>query len=57
MKQAALSVSLLALLLVIGPPILFLSGSIGEGLMKAVMLAGTLTWFVAWPIANRDPGA
>lgn len=54
MKQAAFAVSLAALLLVIGPPILFMTGAMGEGLMKAVMLAGTVIWFIAWPMANRE---
>ena len=54
MKKLALAVSGIALLLTIVPPILFFTGSLEDAAMKAVMLAGTLLWFVAWPVALKD---
>ena len=53
MKIPALLTSLTALGLTIVPPVLLLVGLIGEGPMKAVMVGGTMLWFVAWPLANR----
>jgi hypothetical protein len=38
-------VSWLSLLLIVVPPILFLSGSIAQPLMNNIMLTGTILWF------------
>lgn len=54
MKFPALIASVVALALTIVPPVLFLVGSLEETPMKAIMVAGTLLWFLAWPLANRE---
>jgi hypothetical protein len=54
MKIPALIASLVALALTIVPPVLFLSGSLADGSMKSLMLAGTILWFIAWPLANPE---
>lgn len=46
---------LLALALVILPPAAFLAGAItDEGMMKILMLVGTVLWFISAPIWFRD---
>jgi len=54
MKTPALIVSVVALALTIVPPLLLLAGSLEEGMMKTLMVVGTVLWFVAWPLANRE---
>lgn len=49
MKKLALILSCLALVLVIGPPLAYLAGSLGKASMNAWMLAGTVLWFVTVP--------
>lgn len=41
--------ALFALLLTIGPAVLFAAGALSESVMKLTMLAGTILWFVAAP--------
>lgn len=40
-------VSWLSLILIILPPILLYTGSIQQGLMNTLLLAGTLIWFIS----------
>ncbi len=53
MKAAAKVLAPLALLATILPPVLFLFSAMGEGLMKLVMLCGTILWFAAAPFWLR----
>ncbi|HWL17301.1 MAG TPA: hypothetical protein VNR00_16965 [Opitutus sp.] len=48
MKLARL-VALLALVLTVGPAILFAAGVLSDAAMKHTMLVGTLLWFIAAP--------
>ena len=45
--------SLVALGLTVGPALLFLNGHLGEAAMKSWMVAGTVVWFAAWPLASK----
>lgn len=49
MRTAAKVLAPLALVGTILPPVLFLADAIGEGPMKAAMLAAAVVWFVAAP--------
>lgn len=41
--------ALFALVLTLGPAILFACGALSDGAMKLTMLIGTVLWFVAAP--------
>lgn len=56
MRNLLLTLSALALALVVVPPALNMSGSLETDAMKAIMLAGTVLWFIAWPLADRGRG-
>lgn len=45
--------SLIALGLTVVPSLLFLTGHLGEATMKSLMVAGTVVWFAAWPLASK----
>jgi len=49
MRRALQTVSALALLATIGPPVLFLTGGLELAAMKGWMAVATLAWFVATP--------
>lgn len=49
MKTAAKILAPLALVATIVPPVLFLCQAMGEGPMKATLLAATVVWFVTAP--------
>jgi hypothetical protein len=51
MKKLLMMVSAVALVLVIGPPLLYLAGGAGlaKGTMNTLMLVGTILWFVSAP--------
>jgi hypothetical protein len=51
MKPLLLGLSALALLLSIVPPVLTAAGKLDAELMKQLLLAGTVLWFVVWPAA------
>jgi hypothetical protein len=53
MKTAARIAAAAALALTIVPPLLFLTGALGEAPMKHWLVAGAVLWFVAWPVAGR----
>ena len=55
MKALLHLLSVLALSLTILPPLLLLSGKLPEGIMKWLMLGGTVAWFISWPLATRPP--
>jgi Flp pilus assembly protein protease CpaA len=41
--------ALLALVLTVGPAVLFAAGVLGDGPMKLLLLAGAVLWFAAAP--------
>ena len=49
--------ALFALLLTVGPAVLFAVGSMAEGTMKLLMLTGTLLWFATAPRWLRGTGS
>lgn len=49
MKMALKWISLAALVAVILPPFLYLSGSVTKDLMVNIMLVGTVGWFATAP--------
>jgi hypothetical protein len=53
MKKLLYGLSALLLLLTIGPAILNAAGKMDAGLMKSIMLAATILWFIVWPAALR----
>lgn len=62
MKSAAMFLSLIALLLTLLPPLLFMTGGLpgeagaGESLMKNLMMGGTLLWFATAPLWMKKEG-
>jgi len=50
MQLTAKILALLALGLTAIPPLIFMFHSIAETTMKALMIAGTILWFVAAPL-------
>ena len=55
MKSLARLVALFALVLVIAPPLaFFLRALTDESLMKTLMLAGTVLWFISAPVWLRS---
>ncbi|MFY7817988.1 MAG: hypothetical protein ACOVRB_06440 [Akkermansiaceae bacterium] len=51
MKKIAMFVGYASLALVIGPPVLFMTGSLKDlDTVKNLMLAATLVWFVTAPV-------
>jgi hypothetical protein len=53
MKNTLWILSAAALLLTIVPPLLVAAGSMDAPLMKNLMLAATVGWFIVWPLAIR----
>ena len=49
MKPLLKVLGLAALALTLVPPILFATGAMSEGLMKALLLAATVLWFATAP--------
>lgn len=49
MKKILPIVSFLALILIVLPPVLFLSGTMALEAMKSLMLLATLIWFLTTP--------
>ncbi|MFM1945512.1 MAG: hypothetical protein RI897_4494 [Verrucomicrobiota bacterium] len=49
MKSMTMILGPLGLVLTVVPPLLFMAGMLGDGMMKGLMLAGALVWFVAAP--------
>jgi hypothetical protein len=47
---------LAALALTLVPPILFATGSMSEGLMKALLLVATVLWFATAPFFLKGGG-
>lgn len=50
MKKAAKILGVLALGLTVVPPILYAVQSLGEPVMKALMLGGCVLWFATAPV-------
>ncbi|WPJ97291.1 hypothetical protein SH580_06165 [Coraliomargarita algicola] len=46
MKAICKPISWISLLLIIIPPFLYFSNTIGEDLLKSLLAVGTLVWFV-----------
>ncbi|MFZ5494680.1 MAG: hypothetical protein ACOZE5_05005 [Verrucomicrobiota bacterium] len=42
-------IALIALVLTVGPAVLFAAGWLGDAAMKGLMLLGTVLWFAAAP--------
>jgi hypothetical protein len=54
MKRLCFLLGILALGLTVVPPFLFMTGALAcEDCMKRFLLAGTILWFIAWPVASR----
>lgn len=49
MKSMTMILGPLGLALTVVPPVLFMAGMLGDGVMKGLMMAGALVWFVAAP--------
>jgi hypothetical protein len=58
MKRLLQLVSWLALLGgIVTPPLFFLGGRLGEGMLRTGMLVGTIAWFATAPFwMNQDQG-
>ena len=54
MKPLLFSLSAAALLLTMIAPLLNASGKLDAPLMKHLLLAATLLWFIVWPAAIRQ---
>jgi hypothetical protein len=54
MKKLLQLVSCLALAGIVIPPILFFEGQLAHDVVKTVMLAATVLWFVATPFWMND---
>jgi len=57
MKTLLWILSAVALLLTIVPPAMVAAGSMEAPLMKNLMLAATVFWFIVWPVAIRSRSA
>jgi hypothetical protein len=57
MKTLLWILSAVALLLTIVPPAMVAAGSMEAPLMKTLMLAATVFWFIVWPMAIRSRSA
>jgi hypothetical protein len=53
MQPAAKILSLIALGLTIVPPAMFMFHSLAESMMKALMIAGCILWFVVSPFSMK----
>jgi hypothetical protein len=49
MRSMTMILGQLGLALTLVPPVLFMAGLMADGVMKGLMLAGALVWFVAAP--------
>ncbi|MGA1237415.1 MAG: hypothetical protein ACO34E_11165 [Limisphaerales bacterium] len=49
MRSMTMILGPLGLALTLVPPVLFMAGLMADGVMKGLMLAGALVWFVAAP--------
>lgn len=56
MQMLLKALALLALTLTLIPPILFATGSLAEGTMKALMLIAALLWFATAPFFLKGGG-
>lgn len=54
MKKILFALSALALILTIVPPILTAAGKLDAVVMKNLLLAATVVWFIVWPAAIRE---
>jgi len=54
MKKILFALSALALLVTIGAPVLTAAGKLDADMMKNLMLAATIVWFIVWPAAIRS---
>ncbi len=54
MKKILFALSALALLVTIGAPVLTAAGKLDADMMKNLMLAATIVWFIVWPAASRS---
>lgn len=50
MRRIAQLISWLALVATIGPPVMYLAGSLDLPTVKTTMLMATLVWFIATPV-------
>ena len=50
MRKLLPVISLIGLILVFGPVLAYLFGSLDKGTMSTIMLAGTVVWFVSVPL-------
>ena len=53
MKKILFALSAVALLLTIVSPLLNAAGKLDPEIMKHLMLASTILWFIVWPAAIR----
>ena len=56
MKPTLKILGFTALALTLVPPILFATGNMSEGLMKALLLGATLLWFATAPFFLKGGG-
>lgn len=54
MRVAARVAGVVALAATVAPSFMYLGGVMEQGTMETVMLVGTVLWFVAAPIADRQ---
>lgn len=54
MKKILYALSAIALLITIASPVLNAAGKLDAALMKNLLLASTVVWFVVWPAAIRS---
>jgi hypothetical protein len=54
MKKILFALSAVALLLTIVSPLLNAAGKLDQDVMKHLMLAATILWFIVWPAAIQD---
>ncbi len=56
MQKLLKPLGLLALALTLVPPILFATGTLAEGTMKALLLVATVLWFATAPFFLKGGG-
>jgi hypothetical protein len=54
MRVLAKPLALVSLAATIVPPLLFLTGTVGEGAMKTTMLFATIAWFIFAPFWLKE---
>jgi hypothetical protein len=55
MNRILEAISFVGLILVLGPAIAYLAGSIDKSQMSSIMLVGTIVWFVTAPLWMGRP--